>query len=76
MAKVGGPEQADMPRCVEHGGGTIVGNPGDNLWRDSITRLFRIPKGTEWPSDVLFEGEFQSINLGARSLFFHSQQAV
>lgn len=45
-----------------------MGDPCDNLWRDSVTQKFRIPKGTKRSSDILFEGEFQSIYLVIQSL--------
>ena len=74
MTEVGGLEQANIPRCVERGEGTVVGNPGNDFRWESIARLFRIPKETERPSNVLFEGEFQSINLETRSLLFRLQR--
>lgn len=75
MTEVGGLEQANIPRRVEGGEGTVVGDPDDNLWWDSIARLFRIPKGAERPPNVLFERGFQSIYLGTRSLL-RLQQVV
>lgn len=57
-AKVGGLEQANIPRRVECGGGAVMSDPGDNLWRDPVTWLSRIPEGTERSSEVLFERGF------------------
>ena len=45
-----------------------MGDPGDNLWWDSVAWLLGIPKGAEWPSNVLFERVFQSVDLKTRSL--------
>lgn len=73
MTEAGGLEQADIPRRVECGGGAVVGNPGDSLWWDSVAWLPGIPEGAECSFDVLFEREFQSINLAMASfsyLFF------
>ena len=47
MAEVGGFEQTNIPRDIECGGGTIMGNPGDNLRWDSVAWLLGIPKGAK-----------------------------
>jgi hypothetical protein len=69
VAEVGGLKQATIPRCIERGGGTEVGDPDDDLRWDSVTGKFGIPKETERSSKILFEGEFQGIYLGIRSFF-------
>ena len=56
VTEVGGLEQAKIPRCVECGGRTVVGDPDDNFRWDSITWKPSIPKGAERSSDVPFEG--------------------
>ena len=74
MAKVGGLEQENVPWCVERGEGTTVDIPGaSKLWWDSIIRLFRIPRGTEWLSEVLFEEKFQSSGRGTDKAAFPFQ---
>lgn len=57
-AKVGGLEQANIPRGVECGGGAMVSDPGNNLWRDPVARLSRIPEGTERSPKILLERGF------------------
>lgn len=57
MAKVGELGQENVPWCVECGEGTF-----EQRWTFWVTisggirLMFRIPKGTEWLSDVLFGG--------------------
>ena len=69
VTEVGGLEQATIPWGIESGGRTVVCDPDDNLRRNSITWKSRIPKGTERPFDVPFEGKFQGIYLGIWSFF-------
>ena len=75
MAKVGELGQENVPWCVERGEGTF-----EQRWTFWVTisggirLMFRIPKGTEWLSDVLFGGGgFQSNGRGTRSLFLSQQ---
>lgn len=67
VTEVSGLEQAQIPRCVKRGRGTVVGDPDDNLRWDAVTRKSRIPKETERLSEILFERKFQGIYLVIRS---------
>ena len=52
------------------GGGAVVGNLGDNARWGSVAWLPGIPEGAGSSFGVLFEREFQSINLATGSLFY------